>query len=102
MIHTKLSPPQIADGPKRKGFDQSARSAFDQGCSLHRPYRKPPDAWAGTKWRPKPLRITLPDAPRETCACETCGTVFVPKRVDTKTCSPACRQRAYRLRKVVA
>jgi hypothetical protein len=30
--------------------------------------------------------------------CQTCGQPFVPKRADALTCSPACRQRAYRQR----
>jgi hypothetical protein len=31
-------------------------------------------------------------------ACEVCGRTFRSKRSDAKTCSDACRQRAYRLR----
>ncbi len=31
-------------------------------------------------------------------ACEVCEASFTPKRADAKTCSPACRQRAYRSR----
>jgi predicted nucleic acid-binding Zn ribbon protein len=31
--------------------------------------------------------------------CEVCGEEFTATRVDTKTCSPACRQRAYRQRR---
>jgi putative metallohydrolase (TIGR04338 family) len=31
-------------------------------------------------------------------ACEVCGREFVAKRADTKTCSPACRQKSYRQR----
>jgi hypothetical protein len=34
--------------------------------------------------------------------CEVCGEAFTATRVDTKTCSPACRQRAYRRRKAGA
>ena len=30
--------------------------------------------------------------------CESCGEEFIPKRLDAKYCSPACRQRAYRKR----
>jgi predicted nucleic acid-binding Zn ribbon protein len=30
--------------------------------------------------------------------CEVCGQEFTPKRSDARTCSPACRQRAYRKR----
>ena len=30
--------------------------------------------------------------------CEVCGEEFVATRIDTKTCSPACRQKAYRQR----
>jgi hypothetical protein len=40
-------------------------------------------------------------APHE-CSCEVCGTEFVAKRSDAKTCSPACRQKAYRRRLPVA
>jgi hypothetical protein len=31
--------------------------------------------------------------------CRTCGALFLPKRADALTCSPACRQRAYRQRR---
>jgi hypothetical protein len=31
-------------------------------------------------------------------SCEVCGTEFVAKRSNAKTCSPACRQKSYRLR----
>jgi hypothetical protein len=31
--------------------------------------------------------------------CETCKTSFTPTRRDAKTCSPACRQKAYRQRR---
>jgi len=34
--------------------------------------------------------------------CEACGEPFEPTRSDAKTCSPACRQRLYRLRKASA
>ncbi len=30
--------------------------------------------------------------------CDTCGVEFSPKRSDARTCSPACRQKAYRQR----
>jgi hypothetical protein len=32
-------------------------------------------------------------------SCEVCGTEFVAKRSNAKTCSPACRQKSYRLRR---
>jgi hypothetical protein len=35
--------------------------------------------------------------PRER-VCATCGETFTPPRRDAKTCSPACRQKAYRQR----
>ncbi len=31
-------------------------------------------------------------------SCEICGEPFPASRIDAKTCSPACRQRAYRRR----
>jgi predicted nucleic acid-binding Zn ribbon protein len=31
--------------------------------------------------------------------CEVCGEEFTAKRVDAKTCSPACKQKAYRRRR---
>jgi hypothetical protein len=31
-------------------------------------------------------------------SCDGCGKPFGPKRIDATFCSPACRQRAYRLR----
>ena len=34
----------------------------------------------------------------EPIECETCGEFFEPARSDAKTCSPACRQKAYRKR----
>ncbi len=36
---------------------------------------------------------------RQQIACEVCGASFTPKRSDAKTCSSACRQRAYRSRR---
>jgi hypothetical protein len=36
--------------------------------------------------------------PKEQKVCEVCGEEFTAKRVDTKTCSPACKQKAYRQR----
>jgi hypothetical protein len=33
--------------------------------------------------------------------CAVCGRIFSPRRTDTQTCSPACRQKAYRDRKRV-
>jgi hypothetical protein len=35
---------------------------------------------------------------RPQVVCVTCGRPFPPKRADALTCSPACRQRAYRQR----
>jgi hypothetical protein len=37
-----------------------------------------------------------------TNTCEVCGREFEAKRSDAKTCSPACRQKAYRQRRTVA
>jgi hypothetical protein len=34
--------------------------------------------------------------------CESCGKRFTPTRSDAKTCSSACRQRAYRARRAAA
>jgi endogenous inhibitor of DNA gyrase (YacG/DUF329 family) len=34
--------------------------------------------------------------------CEVCGEEFTAKRVDAKTCSPACKQKAYRRRRARA
>jgi hypothetical protein len=34
--------------------------------------------------------------------CEVCGTAFTPNRRDAKTCSVACKQKAYRQRKAKA
>ena len=31
-------------------------------------------------------------------ACSVCGKTFTPPRTDARTCSPACRQKAYRRR----
>jgi hypothetical protein len=42
--------------------------------------------------RPKTVRALIP--------CSVCGRNFAPKRSDAKTCSPACRQKAYRDRHV--
>jgi hypothetical protein len=33
--------------------------------------------------------------------CEVCGTAFTAKRSDAKTCSAACKQKAYRTRKKI-
>jgi hypothetical protein len=37
-------------------------------------------------------------APRHRHACQQCGRDFLAARVDAKTCSPKCRQKAYRQR----
>lgn len=37
--------------------------------------------------------------PKAKKTCEVCDKEFTAKRVDTKTCSPACKQKAYRQRK---
>ncbi len=31
--------------------------------------------------------------------CQSCGASFTPERIDTRYCSPACRQKAYRKRR---
>ena len=36
---------------------------------------------------------------REGMVCDVCGTAFAPARLDARTCSSACRQKAYRRRK---
>lgn len=36
---------------------------------------------------------------REPVTCTVCFTSFIPKRRDAKTCSPACKQKAYRMRR---
>ncbi len=40
-------------------------------------------------------------ARRRTRECEVCGETFTPPRSDAKTCSPACRQKAYRRRRAL-
>jgi hypothetical protein len=42
--------------------------------------------------RPKKVRPAMP--------CGSCGKDFVPRRADAQTCSPACREKLYRSRKV--
>lgn len=39
---------------------------------------------------------------RQARSCETCGEVFTPPRDDARYCSPACRQQAYRRRKLAS
>ncbi|SRR5712692_7367009 len=51
-------------------------------------------AWTATNRR----RSTATAAARRK-ACTVCGTVFDAPRRDARTCSPACRQRAYRQRR---
>jgi len=83
-----------------KGFQQSARSAFDSGSHWQRPEeRKGKTLDPNWHWLPGPkaLRINV-QAIRETCACTMCGKEFVPARSDAKMCSSRCRQRAYRIR----
>ena len=41
----------------------------------------------------------VPTGPRE-LLCGVCGKDFVAKRSDAKVCSPACRQKSYRQRKL--
>jgi len=40
--------------------------------------------------------------PKERKLCEVCGEEFTAKRVDAKTCSQACKQKAYRRRRASA
>jgi hypothetical protein len=47
------------------------------------------------KWHPRPK------AERSLVQCQTCGNNFAPRRAGAKTCSPACRQKAYRRRRGV-
>jgi predicted nucleic acid-binding Zn ribbon protein len=43
------------------------------------------------------LRGARMAARRGNRVCEVCGEHFTPKRMDAKTCSPACRQKKYRM-----
>ena len=43
-------------------------------------------------------RMRKVQKPLPLSACAVCGQNFAPKRKDAKTCSPACRQKAYRKR----
>lgn len=43
-------------------------------------------------------RHSRPKTVHALAACRVCGCNFEPKRSDAKTCSPACRQKAYRER----
>jgi hypothetical protein len=43
-------------------------------------------------------RSVLRHNTRPLCYCKGCDKPFEPKRIDAAFCSPACRQRAYRLR----
>jgi hypothetical protein len=45
-------------------------------------------------------RWRLKKTQREIPSCETCNQPFSSKRADAKHCSPACKQKAYRQRKV--
>lgn len=38
---------------------------------------------------------------RQPITCKVCRKSFIPSRSDAKTCSPACKQKAYRLRRRV-
>ena len=57
---------------------------------------------AGTTWAvpvdlgPEDLELSPTVTDRRNCG--RCGEPFIPKRTDAHYCSPACRQRAYRLR----
>jgi hypothetical protein len=44
------------------------------------------------------LRAYYPKRRTAARACAACGKSFVPRRADTRFCSAACRQRAYRIR----
>jgi hypothetical protein len=46
-------------------------------------------------------RHPRPKVARPVVACRTCGRSFAPRRSDARTCSPACRQKAYRERAAV-
>jgi hypothetical protein len=50
----------------------------------------------GARWR---ARNPKPKRPRAMVQCEVCLDNFAPARAGAKTCSPSCRQKAYRERK---
>src|SRR5215212_2878966 len=43
-------------------------------------------------------RVKRERAARHRVVCEVCATLFISTRNDARTCSPACRQKAYRQR----
>jgi hypothetical protein len=63
--------------------------------------------WKNTKWEWRSResspclagRIATQEIQKETCVCTACRREFVPTRSDAKTCSGACRKKAFRLRK---
>jgi predicted nucleic acid-binding Zn ribbon protein len=49
-----------------------------------------------TQWHNSQRRARLA-ARRSKMTCEVCGKIFPPKQLGAKTCSPACRQKIYRM-----
>ncbi len=70
-------------------FEESGRDWYRDGiacsdqCRSRRLYAKRADRLRGELYK----------------SCEVCGKTFTGTRRDAKTCSPACKQRAYRQRK---
>ena len=75
---------------------QKFAHAGDQGMgSSQSPvHREPPEENAPVEAPPAAARLSV------TRACEVCGGPVTAKRTDAMLCGPACKQRAYRERKV--
>ncbi len=70
--------------------------AFMTATEYRTPYAR--RAYCSDPCRDASRKLARSRRPRPLGICETCGATFVPTRSDAKTCSPACRQKAYRQR----
>lgn len=99
--------PSSAQLAHKQGFQQSEQSAFDSGAHWQRPEQnglgpiRSPWVWKPPTRRANALQIKLVEVVSRR-VCSMCGERFIPIRCDAKTCSSACRQKAYRMRAMEA
>lgn len=103
----RVPPPVTADGvPRRGGSTRNTCEAA--GCDQFRgPYRARARRWSGYCYKcyEDGKKAEAREARRRARAdrtCTGCGVTFTPSRSDGIYCKPACRQAAYRKRRVGA
>ena len=85
----RFEAPKPCEGGGRPVHQRARSRSFRSLCSFRCESRV-----AADKARSKRAKARLPRL------CEQCGETFEPRRADSRYCSPACRQKAYRRRVV--